>query len=424
MNWKFLILLCALSTAHSANLLIHDGTIHTISGAVIDHGDVLIQNGEIAAVGRDLPYAGDTTVIEARGAIVTPGLWAAVSGIGVVEVGLESDTVDSALEGDKTHPAFDVSDAYNANSVLVGINRIEGLTQTMVAPSFGGSVFAGRGRIADLSSTWDAIDRTGPGVLFAILGAAGGSRSGDSRAGALMELRAWFDMAKWLGGSRRRTTQIRAQWPDPLEAADMKALLPFASGKGRVAFYADRESDIRQAIALSHTYGFKAVIVGGAEAWRVADELAAERVGVVMDSLRNGVEDFDSLGARLDAAARLHHAGVMLGIYSSGGRAYSSHNARKARQAAGNAVAHGLPWDAALSALTLGPAQIWGVQDRYGTLSPGKVANLVIWDGDPLEVTGSAREVIIRGNLQPMESRQTRLRDHYLSPDHSRKAHR
>jgi imidazolonepropionase-like amidohydrolase len=153
----------------------------------------------------------------------------------------------------------------------------------------------------------------------------------------------------------------------------------------------------------------KPVIAGAAEAWVVAEELARENVPVLLDALDNLPYSFDSIGSRLDNAALLHAAGVRIAFTQFG----ESHNARKIRQLAGNAVAHGLPKDVALAGLTTRPAEIFGLTDR-GRIAPGQVADLVLWNGDPLEVTTLAEHVWIGGSAIEMRSRQSELRDRYL----------
>ena len=153
----------------------------------------------------------------------------------------------------------------------------------------------------------------------------------------------------------------------------------------------------------------RVAISGGVEAWKVADQIAAAKVPVFVDTLADLPSDFDQLGASLENAARLDAAGVQVAIQSAG-----SHHARKVRQMAGVSVANGLPWEDGLAALTRVPAETFGVADEVGSIAPGKRADLVLWDGDPLDVTSLAQQVWLGGNAIPMRSRQTELRDRYL----------
>ena len=201
-----------------------------------------------------------------------------------------------------------------------------------------------------------------------------------------------------------------------LEAGETGLLTPegrsvlqdFMDG-GRVIFAVNRASDILQVLAFAEEMGVQAVIAGGAEAWMVAAEIAAAKVPVLLNPFENLPSSFDALGARLDNAALLQAAGIDIAMAGSG-----SHNARKLRQMAGNAVANGLPYEAALASLTAIPAKIFGVEDFQGRIVADRPANLVLWSGDPLEVTTVAEQVIINGHKVPMRSRQTDLRDRYL----------
>jgi imidazolonepropionase-like amidohydrolase len=186
------------------------------------------------------------------------------------------------------------------------------------------------------------------------------------------------------------------------------ALKSYLAG-GRVVFFVERASDIRQVVRFAKTRGMRPVIAGGTEAWLVAKELADADVSVILNPLDNLPADFDRLGARFDNAKLLHEAGVRIAFSQT-----DSFHLRKNRQLAGNAVAHGLPWDAALAAITANPAEIFGLGAERGRIDKGQAADLVLWSGDPLEVTSVAEQVWIAGTPATMRSRQTELRDRYL----------
>jgi imidazolonepropionase-like amidohydrolase len=176
----------------------------------------------------------------------------------------------------------------------------------------------------------------------------------------------------------------------------------------------DAASDIRQLLAFARANpSLRFAIHGGAEAWRLAPELAAAKIPVILDPLANLPDHFERTGARLDNAALLHRAGVQIAIAPAPG-VVDAHQARLTLQLAGNAVANGLPWQAAFSAITASPAAIFGVQKDLGTLEAGRIGDVVVWDGDPLEVMSAPTAVFIAGEAVPMTSRQTRLRDRYL----------
>jgi imidazolonepropionase-like amidohydrolase len=196
-----------------------------------------------------------------------------------------------------------------------------------------------------------------------------------------------------------------------LTPAGRQALLSYLGGTYPVVFDVDRAADIRQVIALAQREKLHVVVKGGTEAWRVAPELAAAHIPVVLNPLDNLPESFDAIGATLENAARLDRAGVTIAFTFDDP---APHNIRRLRQAAGVAVAHGLRWEAALAALTRNPAEIFGVADRNGSIAPGRPADLVLWSGDPLEVSTLADRVFVQGEAVPMQSRQTLLRDRYL----------
>ena len=186
-----------------------------------------------------------------------------------------------------------------------------------------------------------------------------------------------------------------------------KDLLKNLTKNGVFVFSANRAADIRKVIFFSEKYGLNSVIAGGREAWLLADELSAASIAVMVNGLDNLPSNFDALGSRLDNAALLHGAGVQV-LFTSG----ETHNARKVRQGAGTAVAHGMPYEAALEAMTTAPSRIFGGRSR--SLEVGNRADLVIWGGDPLEVTSYATSVILDGEVTSMETRQSKLLERYL----------
>jgi imidazolonepropionase-like amidohydrolase len=181
-----------------------------------------------------------------------------------------------------------------------------------------------------------------------------------------------------------------------------------------VLVHVDRAADIRQLLRWSEKRHVRVAIAGGVEGWRVAPLIAAAHVPVFVDTLADLPSGFDEIGATMENAARLRAAGVEVSFAQFGD---ASHNARKIRQLAGNAVANGLPWDDGLAGLTRVPAEALGVADQLGTIAVGKRADLVLWSGDPLEVSSVARQVWLDGRAIPMRSRQTDLRDRYLHAD-------
>jgi hypothetical protein len=409
--WLAAGLLAALP-ATAQDWLIRNATVHTADRAgTLPGTDVLIRNGRIAAIGRDLP-AGQAQVIDAGGRPLTPALFGGITDIGVEEVSGESSTVDAALAlganaaDMRVRPEFDVSLAYNPDSVLVPVARIEGIGWTLLSAGSrpGGSFIGGQGGVVRLDGSLDA---TGPRALFITLGGDGANLSGSSRAAQWMLLDQLRDEAR---GKIAQESQFALLTP-----AGRATLSRYFNGQGRVMVRVQRASDILRTLRWAQSNGLSIALVGASEGWKVAPQIAAAKVPVFVDALANLPADFDELGATLDNAARLHAAGVQVSFYLSDD---ASHNARKIRQVAGNAVAHGLPWEAALAGLTRIPAEVLGVDGQVGArIAPGQRADLVLWSGDPLDVASVAERVWLDGKPVPMRSRQTELRDRYLSPD-------
>jgi imidazolonepropionase-like amidohydrolase len=197
-----------------------------------------------------------------------------------------------------------------------------------------------------------------------------------------------------------------------LSRADLEALIPVVEGRMPLLVRVDRASDIRQVLKVAREDRLKVIIDGGAEAWMLAGEIASAGVPVIINPLTNLPGNFERRAATLENAARLQAAGVVFAIQGNGG----GHRARETRFNAGNAVANGLSYDAAVKAITVNPARIFGMSDRVGTLEAGKEADVVVWDGDPLEPMTRPVAIFVRGAQQPMTSRQTELRDRYLRP--------
>lgn len=399
-----LVALLLMTTAASAqDLLVRGATVATASArGNVENADVLVQGGIIRAVGRGLSAPAGVPVVEAKGRMLTPALFGGITEIGIEEVSGESSTVDSALKiGEQPlRPEFDVTLAYNPASVLIPVARLDGIGFTALGAATGGGFVAGQGGVVRFDGSADPI---GPRALFLRLGAAASELTGQSRAAQWMLLQQMVDEARG---------QVAADSPHALlTPAGRRTLARYLSGQGRIVVEVERAADIRQLLRWAAREKVKIAIAGGAEAWQLAPELATARVPVFVDALGNLPTTFDQIAATLENAARLQRAGVPVAFAQ---RDDASHNARKMRQLAGNAVANGLPWADGLAGLTRVPAEVLGVADQIGSIEPGKRADLVLWEGDPLDVAHYAEQVWLGGRAMPMRSRQTELRDRYL----------
>jgi len=408
MKRLLIALMFVAGAAQAQDVLIRHATVHTAgTSGTLKNTDVLVQGGIIRAIGTGLLTPAGVQAVEADGKALTPGLFGGLSDIGLEEVSAEKSTVDSTLTlaGDgspQMRPEFDVTLAYNPNSMLLPVARLGGVTFTVLTANSteGGSLVAGQGGVVRLDGDKSAAT-IGSRVLYVNLGANAEGLSGGSRAAQYMLLDQAFREARGL-------TPYAS--PNALLTPAGRETLARYLVAGRIIFNVDRASDIRQLLAFSRKHGLRPIITGGAEAWQVAAELKAANVTVFIDALQDLPSGFDQLGSRLDNAALLSKAGVQVALLAPD----STHNARKIRQAAGVAVANGMTWESGLAAITRVPAQALGVSDKVGRIAVGLNADLVLWDGDPLEVSTLAEKVWMRGRAMPMRSRQTELRDRYL----------
>lgn len=403
-----LIGLSLAAPAAAETVLIRDGRVVTNTNAgVIENGDLLIIDDRIAMVGETITPPRGARIVEAQGRFVTPGAFAAMSELGLSEISGSGAPNDADIEGELIAAAADAGQAYNPEVTAVAVTRMEGVTRAAIAPSSTASLFGGRGALVSLSGEPDSVFRD-DAFMVVELGETGATRVGTSRAAVWPAFEAALRDAREYPG-RYRSGQGGAV----LNEIDAAALRPFANGQGTFLVHIESAQDIRRLIAFKRANPrLNFVIHGGAEAWEVATELAAARIPVIIDPLTNLPASFERLSARLDNATILNEAGVQFAI-APGPGSVDAHQARLVLQLAGNAVANGLPWADAFAAITRGPADIFGVGNRVGRLDRGYAADVVIWDGDPLEVQSAPTAVFIDGVEQPLTSRQTRLRDRY-----------
>ena len=410
--------LCITLPAIADTTAIVGGTVHTVGPqGTIDNATIIVVDGTITAVGTDVRIPNGATVIDANGKIVTPGLFSPIGRLGLVEVGNSAGPVDSSQTGDQFTASFDVADAYNSRSVAVAVQRIEGITRAAIAPSPGysdtgiGHVLSGLAAIVNLGDT-NALDKRGAAMVVT-LGESGSNYAGGSRTAAWLILRNALDEAiDYRDHKGDFERGMRREYRHSI--TDLEALQGVVSGDLPLLVNIHRASDIETLISVTQQYGLDAIIVGGAEAWTLADELAEAQISIILQVTNNLPGSFDRLNARRGAANILANAGVR---YALSDRQSESNNARNITQSAGNAVADGLDWDSALRAITRTPAEIYGVADKTGSIEAGKNADIVIWPADPFELTTYAEQVLINGVAIPMESRQTMLRDRYLQMD-------
>lgn len=387
-----------------AVIAIVGGTVHPVDGDPISNGTVLIEDGRITAVAAGLKAPPGARVIDATGKVVTPGLIDAETGLGLAEIWGAEETVDSSGEGDPIRAAYRASDAFNPDSLVIPVQRAHGITAAISAPAAG--LIAGQAAAVPL---WG-----GPPLGGVAMVANLGRRAKGSRGVAIADLREVLDDAR---SYQENTRAFERNAYRRLAAGrlDLEALIPVLRGEVPLTVRANRRSDIAAALGIAEDFGLRLVVSGGAEAWMLADALAAARVPVIVDPMLNAPEHFDALHARADAPRVLVEAGVEVALST-----FSVHGVRALRQAAGNAVREGLDRGAALRAVTRSPAQIYALGDR-GRLRPGAVADVVVWSGDPFELSTRAERVIIGGREAPRDHRQSALLERYRTlPDRIR----
>jgi imidazolonepropionase-like amidohydrolase len=401
--------------ANAEKIAITGAQIHTMSSAgVIENGTLLLDEGKIQQVLDSSSVPSGYREIDASGKVITPGFMGALTSLGLQEVSLSAGVVDSRVHAhmvSNVGAAYDVQYAINADSTLVPITRVEGFTHAVTGISRTGQLFNGQGAVIDLSGDLNAVVKPHAYVHVGV-GENGADNNGESRAAMWVALNQSLDEALHAADYDLSPDK---EWNGMISRADAKALIPVVKGELPLLVTANRGSDILQALAIKERYQqVNLVLVNATEGWRVAEQIAAAQVPVILNPENNLPGGFDQIGATLENAARLHKAGVLIAI------GMDTHNIRLAPQHAGNAVANGLPHAAAIASLSLNIAKIFGLSDTLGSLTPGKEASLVIWSGDPLEVTEAAEQVFIRGEAMPMTSRQIQLRDRYLNRDETK----
>lgn len=415
---KKLILALALSLpvapglASAETIAITNGKLHTMGPmGTIDSGTLLIEGNMITAVGTDVAIPQGARIIDAGGKPVTPGFFDALTSIGLSEVTLSAGIEDDEARTSRFVIAPDASFAFNPDNTFVPSTRIEGVTRAAISMKITKQIFAGRGAIVHLGYGPDHISRP-RAFIYADLGERGGTNAGGSRAVA------WVELYAALRETDNLTTQPRNHWQGGIDKPlyshiDLEALQPAVQGEIPFIVHVNRLADIRRVIDLKQARpAMKIVIHQGDEAWRSADDLAEADIPVLIHPYDNLPASFNEIGATMENAARLRAAGVKIAI-SSWGNDQNNYMPRLLPQLAGIAVANGLDWDDALTAVTRAPAEIYGISDRVGRLTEGMEADVVIWSGDPFEVMDIAAHVIIQGQEIPLISRQTRLRDRY-----------
>jgi imidazolonepropionase-like amidohydrolase len=397
--------------ATADTVAITNARIHTMGKSGDVTGTVLVHDGRIAAIGPRVRVPANAVVIDAKGGAVTPGFFAVGTNLGAVEIDLVQETNDNATSNSGLSAAFNIAYGIDPNSIVIPVARLGGVTRALVTPSYAGAegrelLFAGQAAIITLAHGANPVTRARAAQVLE-LGEGGAARAGGARGSAITALRADLDDVRWY--ARRRgsynsggTRELR------FSKADLDALIPVVRGRMKLIVGVHRAADILEVLKLAREYRLNIVLAGAEEGWMVADQIARARVPVLLNPTANLPSSFEARGSTMENAARLHAAGVTIAFANTDG----GHRARELRYNAGNAVAHGLPHRAALAALTANPARIFG-ETKVGTIERGKQADIVVWTGDPLEPISQPIAILIKGAVQPMDSRAEDLAKRY-----------
>jgi imidazolonepropionase-like amidohydrolase len=408
------------------------GKLLTVTHGVIENGVVVMQGGKITAVGAasSVNIPSDAQVIDATGMTIYPGLIDSETNLGLTEISAENMTNDLVELSDEIMPHMHTAEAFHAESALIPVARLNGITNAVIAPE-GADTLPGQDsfiQLAGANATEMLLIRDNAMPLN-FTGDERRNKGGfdkrkfpSTRMGLAAQLRqAFLDAqdykAKWTDYERKKTDAAqnkdkdKEKKPEPLAPKrDLKleALIPYLEGEKTIVLAAESPSDLQTAVSLANEFKLKFVLNHIAHSQPVLDYVASLKVPVIVGPIYEAPKEDERYDTVYSLPAQLYKRGVKIAFAS-----YSAHNVRNLPDQAGFATAFGLPYDEALKAITLNAAEIWGVADQLGSLDVGKTANVVVANGDPLDVKTDVKQVFIQGRPVPMTDRQTRLRDEY-----------
>jgi imidazolonepropionase-like amidohydrolase len=393
--------LASSSASFAESIAITNATVHTVTEqGVLNNATVIIEDGKVTAINPESVNA--DTVIDAQGKILTPGFIGSMNQLGLVEVGAVSRSRDA---GDKKAKiTFDASLAFNPRSTVIPYSRKGGITSNVVVPRGGESMFKGQTFVADLSGEFGSVRVSNNAVIVDL-----GSKSKGSRALDLQKLAVKFeDATKKLAKAKKKANDKKDKKEAKEPSREDKVINALLAGDKALVAYADRATDLLFLLKLKETYSLDLVLVGAADSVLIADKIAQAKVPVIMAALDNLPGSFDSLHASLENAAKLTAAGVNVALMVNG----DTHNLYQLRFHAGNAIANGMPRDAALAAVTANVADAFNIDS--GRIAVGKTADLVLWSADPFELSSHVAKMWIGGKEYSTQSRQDKLRERYM----------
>ncbi len=382
--------------------------------APVENGTVVITNGRVVAAGAGVAIPAGAERVDASGKWVTPGIVAGFTRMGLVGVDAVDPSNDTEARNSPFNASLDMAPAINPDVAAMAVNRAAGVTRAIVSPDAGNAIFAGQGAVIDAGSDLNPVTKA-KAFQFVEFGETGARLAGGSRPALIAAFKTALGEASEAAKGIFRDDGM-------LKRADALALVPVVNGTMKLFVHAESAPDILMVLALKKDYpALSLVLVGATEGWRVGPQIAAAKVGVLASALNDLPDSFEQLAATQSNIGRMKKAGVEVAIGM-----INDNEARQAQlsmQYAGNLVAlnkvpgaTGLSWDQAFATISSIPADIAGLGGEIGSLRAGRKADVVIWDGDPLELTSGVQAVWIDGVKQSLVSRQTRLRDRYANP--------
>ena len=405
MKYFSLTLFAVLSlSAFSQSILLNGGMVHSGTGAEATLQDILISGNEIAKIGKNLTINGKTQVIELNGLPVTPGLISPMSNLGIVEINSLDVTRDD--ESDILKAGFSIFNAFNHHSTGIPWNRSNGVKSAITSPGSSSFPMFGLASYFILDGSLK-IKGLKDIAMFGRMGASYGSR-----AETLTILESLLELGQKASNIPvEEILEMRLADQLELQARDILALNNLVNNGLPFVLETNRAVDILQAIALKKKYGLNLVLSSVEEAPMVIDQLQASGISVIIDPMDNIPNSFDELGSSLLLGKVLDQAGIKV-MFST----QRSHNYHLMRQGSGNAVAHGMSYESAIRGMTLTVAETFKLGNR-GSIIEGKIADIVVWDADPLEPSSFPKFVFIEGKSQDLSSRSTRLTERYTNKD-------
>ena len=441
-----ILILLLTKPAHAQDhpIALKGGKLLTITHGVIENGVVIMQAGKITAVGTagSVNIPPQAQIIDATGMTIYPGLIDSETHLGLTEIEAEATTNDLVEPSDEIMPHMHTAEAFHAESALIPVARVNGITNAIVAPESSDTLpgqdsfiqLAGANATEMLLIRDNAMPLNFTGDQRRNRGGFEKHKFPSTRMGLAAQLRQAFIDAqdyqtKWADYERKKseaaksspekekkpgdkaaqTTKEKKSEPTPPKRdLKLEALVPYLEGKKTIVLAAESSSDLQTAVSLANEFKLKFVLNHISHSQTVLDYVASLKVPVIVGPIYEAPKEDERYDAVYSLPAQLYKRGVKI-IFAS----YNAHNVRNLPDQAGFATAFGVPYDEALKAITLNPAEIWGVSDQLGSLDAGKTANVVVANGDPLDVKTDVKQVYIQGRAIPMTNRQTRLRDQY-----------